>query len=228
MGASTKTSRFALAFTALSFLFVLVAFVSPYWLQHDGVNKSPKFLNLGLWEVCFNKFRDINRWYDVYFKGCMWVFEEEYYIIHDFLLPSFFVATQFFFTICFTLLLVSLFLTSLFLVASKDDDRYIMLLLTNGAVQVIGATCGLIAVITFGARGDGRDWMPNWEHNDMGWAFALAVLGVMILFPAGALFLVEARKIKYKRLNEIGTREASSYSMDDRKVRGEGSGHTDI
>lgn len=36
----------------------------------------------------------------------------------------------------------------------------------------------MIAVIIFGARGDGRDWMPNWEHNDMGWAYALAVLGI--------------------------------------------------
>lgn len=71
----------------------------------------------------------------------------------------------------------------------------------------------MIAVITFGARGDGRDWMPNWEHNDMGWSFALAVVGVLMLAPSGVLFLVEARRERYKRLNEIGTREASAYSI---------------
>lgn len=155
----------------------------------------------------------------------MWVFEEEYYIIHDFLLPVFYVVTQFFFTLCFTLILFSLLLTTLFLLCSRDSDRYIILLLTNGTAQVIGAICGFIAVLTFGAYGDDRDWMPNWEHNDMGWAFALGVIGVLSLFPSGFLYIIEARRASYRRLNEIGSREAGAYSMDDRKYRG---GHTDI
>lgn len=81
---------------------------------------------------------------------------------------------------------------------------------------------GLISIITFGARGDGRDWMPNWEHNDMGWAFALACVGVVMLMPSGALFMVEARRERYKRLNEIGNSEAASYGIgsEPRKRRG--------
>lgn len=86
---------------------------------------------------------------------------------------------------------------------------------------------GLISVITFGARGDGRDWMPNWEHNDLGWAYALGVVGVIFLFPAGILFLVEARVHKYKRLHEMQSRDPSSYTMHERKV-GYSGGHTDI
>lgn len=77
---------------------------------------------------------------------------------------------------------------------------------------------GLISVITFGARGDGRDWMPNWEHNDLGWAYALGVVGVLLLFPAGVLFLVEARVQRYRRLHEIQSREHSSYGLDERKM----------
>lgn len=92
------------------------------------------------------------------------------------------------------------------------------------------ALCGLIAVITFGARGDGRDWMPNWEHNDMGWAFALACVGVCFLMPSGVLYMIEARRERYKRLNEIGTREASAYSIGDdvRKYQERQGGNTDI
>lgn len=198
--------------------------------------------------MCLNNFQDIHRFYDTRYVGCMWVFEEEYYIIHDYLLPGFYIATQLFFTMCFTLMLVSLMITAVFLKSPRDDDRYIVLLLSNGTIQLLAGTfqvaigqywckplildtfvafCGLIAVIIFGARGDGRDWMPNWEHNDMGWAFALGVIGVFFIAPAGVLFMIEARRERYKRLNEIGTREASAYmgAAADKQYAG---GHTDI
>ena len=73
----------------------------------------------------------------------MWVFEEEYYIIHDFLLPGFYIAVQFFFTLTFTLLLVSLLMTLGLFAFSRDDDRFILVLLSNGASQVAGGKLSL-------------------------------------------------------------------------------------
>lgn len=93
---------------------------------------------VGLWTVCLNNFTDIHRFYDYRFTGCMWVFEEEYYIIHDYLLPGFYIAVQFFFTLTFTLLLVSALLTIGVFGFSRDDDRYMVVLLSNGAAQVAG------------------------------------------------------------------------------------------
>lgn len=95
-------------------------------------------LFVGLWTVCLNNFTDIHRFYDYRFTGCMWVFEEEYYIIHDYLLPGFYIAVQFFFTLTFTLLLVSALLTIGVFGFSRDDDRYMVVLLSNGAAQVAG------------------------------------------------------------------------------------------
>uniref|UniRef100_A0A0K8TRD6 Putative conserved plasma membrane protein n=1 Tax=Tabanus bromius TaxID=304241 RepID=A0A0K8TRD6_TABBR len=227
MGASTKNGRFAVAFTALAFSFILIAFCTPHWLDNDGQLENARFINLGLWTVCLRNFTEIHRHYpDVVFNGCMWVFEEEYYIIHNFLLPDFYVATQFFFTLCFTLLLIALLLTLGFLGCSRDDTRYTVLLIANGTIQLMSAFFGLISVIIFGARGDGRDWMPNWEHNNMGWSFALACVGVLFLLPSGTLYIIEARRERYRKLNEIGTREASAYTEEgSRKYRG---GQTDI
>lgn len=88
--------------------------------------------------MCFKNFTDIHRFYDNQFEGCMWVFEEEYYIIHDFLLPGFYIAVQFFFTLAFTLLLVSAILTIGIFAYSREDDRYMVVLLSNGALQVAG------------------------------------------------------------------------------------------
>jgi PMP-22/EMP/MP20/Claudin tight junction len=52
MGASTKTGKFAVGFTAVGFLLVLIAFASPYWLITDGKLPKPKFHNLGDFWVC--------------------------------------------------------------------------------------------------------------------------------------------------------------------------------
>lgn len=181
----------------------------------------PLFQFPGLWEVCFVNFHDFRHHYDFNFTGCWWVYEEEYYIIHDFLLPGFFIATQFFYTLCMTLVLVATFLTWMYCFCSRDHDKYLLLLLSNGANLMIAGFCGLIAVLIFGANGDNRDWMPHWQHNDLSWSFAFAVIGSLLLIPAGALFLVEARRARYRRLQ--ASQPSSQYSMDVRK-----SSHTDI
>ncbi|KAH8373024.1 hypothetical protein KR009_010528 [Drosophila setifemur] len=214
MKPSNRSTQVALCVSAVSFLFFIIAFSTPYWLVTDGRLKDPRFTNLGLWEVCFNNFQDIHRFFDNRFTGCMWVFEEEYYIIHDFLLPSFYIAVQLFATLCFVMCLISLPLTLAFLRTARDDDRYVVLLLTIGTCQVLGSIFGFIAVVIFGAKGDSRDWMPGWQNNDMGWSFALGVVGAVLLLPAGILYMVEARRERYKRLNEISNREVSEYGDD--------------
>lgn len=47
MGARTRTAKYAVGFTFLAFVLILIAFSTPYWLQTDGVLKRPKFENLG-------------------------------------------------------------------------------------------------------------------------------------------------------------------------------------
>nr|CAD7197498.1 unnamed protein product [Timema douglasi]CAD7259452.1 unnamed protein product [Timema shepardi]CAD7410807.1 unnamed protein product [Timema cristinae]CAD7574218.1 unnamed protein product [Timema californicum]CAD7597266.1 unnamed protein product [Timema genevievae] len=221
MGKS-KTGLTATAFTILAFLFVFIAFVTPYWLETDGRLERPKFIRIGLWQVCFDEFEDTRHWYDTKFSGCWWVFEEEYYIIHDILLPGFFVATQFFFTLTFTLLLIASFLVALYMCCSRQHERFVLLLWVVGADLIIAAISGTIAVIVFGARGDGRDWMANWEHNNISWSYALAVLGVLFLYVGGILFAVEGRVHNKKRERALSNTQAQAYQLEQRK------GHTVI
>ncbi|XP_029053563.1 uncharacterized protein LOC114881089 [Osmia bicornis bicornis] len=195
----TRNGKAAVTCTVLAFVLIVIAFTTPNWLETDGKLDNPKFVKIGLWQVCFQGFEHPHHLYDTKFYGCWWVFEEEYYIIHDILLPDFFVATQFFFTLCLTLLLIGCFLTILYTCCSRNHDKFLLLLWTTGGNLTLGGICGIIAVIIFGARGDGRDWMPNWEHNDISWSYALAVIGSFILVIAGVLFLVEGRRYKKKQ-----------------------------
>ncbi|XP_063992951.1 uncharacterized protein LOC135170818 [Diachasmimorpha longicaudata] len=207
----TKTGKAAAICTVLAFVFVMIAFTTPNWLETDGKLEHPKFLRIGLWQVCFQDFQDTRHMYDTKFTGCWWVFEEEYYIIRDILLPEFFVATQFFFTLCLTLLLIGGFLTALYTCCSRTHPRYQELLWAIGGNLTISGVTGFIACIIFAARGDGRDWMPNWEHNDISWSYALAVVGSLFLLAGGILFLVEGRRHK-KRLERMLDEEPKTHT----------------
>ncbi len=53
-----------------------------------------------------------------------------------------------------------------------------------------------IAVITFGVRGQDRDWMPRWQQNWYGWSFILAVVACILETIVGAILLFEGINIK--------------------------------
>jgi ABC-type molybdate transport system permease subunit len=83
------------------------------------------------------------------------------------------------------------------------------------------AVSGTIAVIIFGAYGDGRDWMQNWEHNNIAWSYAFAVFGVLFLYISGILYLIEGR-VHHKKRQRAHEATHSAYHMEQRK------GHTAI
>ena len=73
------------------------------------------------------------------------------------------------------------------------------------------AICGTIALIIFGALGDGRDFMPDWEQNYLSWSFGLAFVGVFLMYVVSILFIVEARIIQRKE-----TARESQFPMEKR------------
>jgi len=69
--------------------------------------------------------------------------------------------------------------------------------------QLIGLL-GTVSVVVFGALSGSRTWAHEWQFNDLSWAFAVAVIGVVLLHLAGVLFLIEAccqykKKLKVSR-----------------------------
>lgn len=197
--AKSRTGLISTGIAVVSFLLILIAFSTPNWLESDNVLRHPKFQRIGLWEVCFVNFSEPHYWYDTTFDSCWWIFEEEFYIIFNFLLPGFFVTVQFFFTLCFTLHLIGICCVLLYMICSRENYRFVHLLVFLGALLNFSALSGTIAVYIFGLYGDGRDWMPNWEHNNIGWSYALAVIGVIGSYVSGTLYLIEARRHRIKR-----------------------------
>ena len=75
------------------------------------------------------------------------------------------------------------------------------------------AACGTIALIIFGAMGDGRNFMPDWEHNYLSWSFGLAFVGVVMMYVTAVLFLVEARIMLRKEIAK-DMQEKQQYPME--------------
>lgn len=191
---SSNTFKLACLILAASTILTITSFFSPYWLQSSPSPRlpNPKFSNLGLWHACFNGFHDKGHKYEVRFYGCRHVLLEEYDIIRSELIKPFFVATQFFFTMCLVGLLISIGLVLMFLLCI-DDYYKVKVLRWIGFDLVAAGVCGTIALIVFGAEGDGRYFMPDWEHNYLSWGFGVGFIAVFLMYIAAVLFIVDAR-----------------------------------
>lgn len=65
--------------------------------------------------------------------------------------------------------------------------------------------------------------MPNWEHNNLGYSYAVAVIGVICSYVAGGMFIVEGRRHNNKRQKLNERQMAGNYPMQPTK-----SSHTTI
>lgn len=178
-----------------SFLSIFISFVSPYWLANDLQTDDHPFLNLGLWQACFSSYEDYRFLYDRVYDGCYWTLAEEMHVIEDQMRRPFYIAVQTLFSFTFILSILSAISTGL-LIACPGEEQEKGLVKFTFIDNVLGFIFGFMAVIIFAVFGDARDWMPQWDHNFLSWAFALAVVGVILQFITALLFWVEYRIIK--------------------------------
>ncbi|KAI5694143.1 hypothetical protein M8J76_004994 [Diaphorina citri] len=221
--AKSRNGLISAGITVLGFFFLLLAFTSHSWVVSNGRIQDPQFQSIGLWSICLTGFEEFHHWYDTKFYGCWWVFEEEYYIIHDFLFPGFFISTQIFMLMCFLASLVSTFLVALYMCCSRTQEKFILLLRVISGNAALSAFTGTIALIIFGIYGDSRDWLPHWESNDIGWAYYSAVCGVLLNYTAAILYFIESRAHTIKKRKTLAAQ--SAYHMEQRRDL---SHHTEI
>lgn len=194
--------------TFLSAFVVILAFATPYWLESDGELTVQRFQRLGLWEACFESFYDPNFRYDKEFRGCMWILDEDYNFIHNILEKPFFIAVQVLYTLGFVIILLVCLLLLAFLFCIATEVAVKILMVLSGLLFVSGLF-HTIAVIVFGALGDGRDWMPDPDNNYLSWSFGLAAVGTILQLIAGVLYLLESIIIRRRQAKE----EQQLYAM---------------
>lgn len=79
--------QIGLGLTFTTFLFDLIAFVSPSWLESIPEFRD-KFTRLGLWVACFNNYIHPEDYVSKAYSGCWYVYYPEYYYIRPWLNPG--------------------------------------------------------------------------------------------------------------------------------------------
>lgn len=69
-----------------SALLTVIAFFSPYWTQSDYEVNHNKFANIGLWEVCFYRYRHTEINSPKFYTGCYWIWSDELEQIRDWIM----------------------------------------------------------------------------------------------------------------------------------------------
>jgi len=95
--------------------------------------------------------------------------------------------------------MVAIILVMMYLLC-VDEYYRVSVLKWTGIDLIVAGLLASIALIIFGALGDNRDFMPDWENNYLSWSFGLAFVGAVADFVAGVLFIVEARIMTRKEI----------------------------
>jgi len=187
----TKFLEWGCLFGFFGCLLLLISFCSPYWLASWKDTSSP-FLNLGLWTVCFNKFRHPHLQFDILYDGCYSMWGDQLRMISFWISPGWMIAIQVSSCTALTVSLLSQ-LCSAFLILRSPRHMVLrfekqMIIIT----EVFNGLTGLIMLISalvFSLSCWSRDWLLYPNYNYLSWSFAFAlgsilcqILSVLCLF----------------------------------------------
>jgi hypothetical protein len=87
----TTTGKWALGVGLLMFIFIILGFTTPSWMEADPRFYGTKFEKLGLWVHCFRSLPDFNDLsHQRFYAGCRWIFNpftEGYPEIRSYIVP---------------------------------------------------------------------------------------------------------------------------------------------
>jgi len=180
---------------------LLIAFCSPYWLQSWEDTHSP-FLNMGLWEFCFYRFRYPKFQFDRMFTGCAAVWGSEYRLIREWMLPWWMLLTQLLATLSFIISFISQVFDACLLLRWPLERilRFeYQVVYTTFVMKSLVAVLMFVCVALFGGACWDRGWLLYPNYNYVSWSYAFAVFSMIGHGIAAYFFFVEQKDAKERR-----------------------------
>lgn len=182
----------------ISYLILLIAFASPYWLASYKFTDSA-FKRLGLWDFCFQDYRHPSYQYDAKFNGCHWIYSPTYTNIRDWLQPSWFMFVQATTTISLCLATLGLMAISIIFMHFLIQYQLIILCLTM-VCHMFTTLLLTFALLTFFLKAFDKSWIMYPEFNHLDWAYFFALVSMAGNGFASLLYYREAQDLKLRMM----------------------------
>ncbi|XP_061169288.1 uncharacterized protein LOC133178584 [Saccostrea echinata] len=186
-------------FISIGFLFFLIAFSTPNWLEADDKYKLKNgFVKLGLWTACFNHWTYFNDYNGKIYDGCWWIYSYEYRPIFHWINPSWFLSIQVMMTLTLLAEIVVLSLIILFILnILKGKNSFGALMSVGVAAVVCGVVTG-ICILIFGTMSVvNRQWIQNPDKNYLSYSFGLMVMSGFLLVFGGFCAAFSATQVRF-------------------------------
>lgn len=182
----------------LSYIILLIAFASPYWLSSYRFTDSA-FKRLGLWDFCFQDYRHPAYQYDTKFNGCHWIYSPVYINIRDWLQPPWFMFVQAVTTMALCISTLGLVAVSIVFMHYLIQYQLIILCFTL-LCHMFTTMLISFAVVTFYLKAFDVSWImyPNFNHVD--WAFYFALIAAVGNGYVSYLYYQEVNDLKQRML----------------------------
>jgi len=182
-------------------ILLLISFCSPYWLQSWGDTASP-FLNMGLWEVCFFRFRFPKFQFDRLFTGCHAIWGDEYRLIREWLRPWWLLLVQFFMALCFAISFISQ-IFDVCLLLRWPLERILrfewQVVYASFIMKGLTAVLLFVAICIFGASCWDRGWLLYPNYNYVSWSYGFACFAMIGHGIACYLMYMEGRAARERK-----------------------------
>jgi len=182
-------------------VFFLMSFSSPYWLSSWSDTQSP-FLNMGLWEFCFDRFRYPKNQYDRMFDGCAPIWGTEYREIREWMTPWWLMLVQFMSIVAFLFTFLAQIIDAALLLRIPMEHvlRFeYNLVFATFIMKSITTILLFLCVAFFGGFCWDREWLLYPNYNYVSWSYALAVFAMFITGGAAFLLYFETLQAKERK-----------------------------
>jgi len=203
--AAQRTSRILFHASIAGFVggvLLLIAFCSPYWLQSWRDTNSP-FLNMGLWEFCFYRFRLPEYQQEKLLTGCINVMTSvKYREFREYLTPTWLWFVQGFMTLAFIVSFASQII-DVCLLLRWPLERLLRfewaLALASFLMKTVTTALILLTLIIFSSSCWDRDWLLYPNFNFVSYSFACACFAMVGHGVSAFLMFHETRAAKERR-----------------------------
>ncbi|KAJ8321660.1 hypothetical protein KUTeg_000131 [Tegillarca granosa] len=196
-------SVIALIFSIVSVVFLVSAFASPYWVE-SFQKADNKFVKCGLWEFCFNDYTFWKDYNGKRYKGCWYIFSQQYRNIWEWLSPPWFISVQVMVSVCLLIDVVATFILILMVIGTFPEFLHSVVFFGISFAYFFQVFLAFIAMVVFGVFKEDRQWVPRPDQNYLSWSYGFFVISAIFALFSGLVLIKsgqDANRLSRKSYN---------------------------